>query len=101
MKNSLLTKLYNNYAIIYVKHSSKPSYIKHYNTIPSYIKYYNIMHPSYIKRYNTENLLIWKNEGRKGSDGSREICFYNQHQVADVGSYVGLNSHAIMIYNDL
>ena len=42
MKNSLLTKLYNNYAIIYVKHSSKPSYIKHYN----------IMHPSYIKRYN-------------------------------------------------
>ena len=31
MKNSLLKRLYNNYAIIYVKHSLKPSYIKHYN----------------------------------------------------------------------
>ena len=27
------TNLFNNYAIIYVKPSSKPSYIKHYNII--------------------------------------------------------------------
>ena len=33
MMNSLLTKFYNNYAIIYVQHSPKPSYIKHYNII--------------------------------------------------------------------
>ena len=44
MKNSLLKRLYNNYAIIYVKHSLKPSYIKYYNIIPSYIKHYNMMH---------------------------------------------------------
>jgi len=31
--NSLLTKLYNNYDIIYVQHSPKSSYIKHYNLI--------------------------------------------------------------------
>ena len=31
--NSLLSKFYNNYAIIYVQHSSKPFYIKHYNII--------------------------------------------------------------------
>ena len=33
MMNSLLTKFYNNYAILYVEHSPKPSYIKHYNII--------------------------------------------------------------------
>ena len=37
MMNSLLTKLYNNYAIIYIyiytQQSSKPSYIKYYNII--------------------------------------------------------------------
>ena len=31
--NSLLTKFYYNYSIIYVQHSSKSSYIKHYNII--------------------------------------------------------------------
>ena len=29
----ILSKFYNNYAIIYVQHSLKPSYIKHYNII--------------------------------------------------------------------
>ena len=33
MINSLLTKFYNNFAIIYVQYSSKSSYIKHYNII--------------------------------------------------------------------
>ena len=33
MMNSLLRKFYNNYIIIYVQHSSKPSYIKYYNII--------------------------------------------------------------------
>ena len=33
MINLLLMKLHSNYAIIYVKHSSKSSYIKHYNII--------------------------------------------------------------------
>ena len=31
--NSLLTKFYYNYSIIHVQHSSKSSYIKHYNII--------------------------------------------------------------------
>ena len=33
MINSLLTKFYNNYAIIYVQNSPKLFYIKHYNII--------------------------------------------------------------------
>ena len=33
MMNSLLTKFYNNYAIIYVQNSPKLSYIKYYDTI--------------------------------------------------------------------
>ena len=33
MLNSLLTKFYNNYAIIYVQHSLEASYIKRYNII--------------------------------------------------------------------
>ena len=33
MMNSLLTKFYYNYSIIYVQHSSKSSYIKYYNII--------------------------------------------------------------------
>ena len=32
-KKKKKTNLFNNYAIIYVKPSSKPSYIKHYNII--------------------------------------------------------------------
>ena len=35
MMKSLVTKFYNNYAIIYVEHSPKLSYIKHYNIIHS------------------------------------------------------------------
>ena len=35
MMNSLLTKFYNKYAIIYVQHSSKKNYIKYYNIICS------------------------------------------------------------------
>ena len=31
--NSLLTKFYNKYAIIYVQHSPKINYIKYYNII--------------------------------------------------------------------
>ena len=33
MMNSLLTKFYNDYAIIYVQNSPKPSYINYYNII--------------------------------------------------------------------
>ena len=33
MMNSLQIKFYNNYAIILIQYSSKPSYIKHYNII--------------------------------------------------------------------
>jgi len=33
MMNSLLTKFYNNYAIIYAQHFPKLSYMKHYNII--------------------------------------------------------------------
>ena len=33
MMNSLLIKFYKNYAIIHIRYSSKPSYIKHYNII--------------------------------------------------------------------
>ena len=33
MMNLLLIKFYNNYAIIHIQHSSKQSYIKHYNII--------------------------------------------------------------------
>ena len=33
MMNSLLIKFYNKYAIIYVQHSPKKIYIKHYNII--------------------------------------------------------------------
>ena len=33
MMNSLLTKFYNRYAIIYTQHSPKQIYIKHYNII--------------------------------------------------------------------
>ena len=33
MMNSLLTKFYNNFAIIYVQYSPKSSYIKYYNII--------------------------------------------------------------------
>ena len=34
--NSLLTKFYNNYAIIYVQYSSKLSYIEYYNIIHTF-----------------------------------------------------------------
>ena len=43
MMNSLLTKFYNKYAIIYVQHSSKKNYIKYYN----------------ISVHRTDNLLVF------------------------------------------
>ena len=33
MMDPLLIKFYNNYAIIHIQHSPKPSYIKHYHII--------------------------------------------------------------------
>ena len=41
--NSLSTKFYNNYTIIYVQNSLNLSYINYYNIICARMNYYNII----------------------------------------------------------
>ena len=47
MMNSLQIKFYNYYAIILIQYSSKPSYIKHYNTI-HWVTYYFLFKFKYV-----------------------------------------------------